>query len=75
MGVWGVAFSRDRQFLASASADRSVKIWDLDTGKILQNFKHSDEVISVTFSPNRRLIVAGNLRGEIKVWQSDYFSD
>ncbi|MEH2311427.1 MAG: hypothetical protein V7K35_08485 [Nostoc sp.] len=34
--VFSVAFSPDRQFLASASADRTIKLWSPHTGQCLK---------------------------------------
>ncbi|KAF1967661.1 HET-domain-containing protein, partial [Bimuria novae-zelandiae CBS 107.79] len=50
-GVTSVAFSHDSARLASASYDRTVKIWDASSGACLQTLEgHSDEVTSVAFS-------------------------
>src|SRR6266536_2025383 len=47
-GVWSVAFSHDSTWLASASGDRTVKIWNVSSGACLQTLEgHSDYVSSV----------------------------
>jgi len=33
--VWGVAASPDSRFLVSGSADQTVRLWEIDTGKLL----------------------------------------
>lgn len=33
--VWGVAASSDSRFLVSGSADQTVRLWEIDTGKLL----------------------------------------
>ena len=49
--VSSVAFSHDSTQLASASHDRSVKIWDAGSGKCLQTLKgHNHRVTAVAFS-------------------------
>src|ERR1051326_2837343 len=46
--VWSVAFSRDLTRLASASVDKTVRIWDAHSGVCLQALEgHSGSVMSV----------------------------
>jgi WD40 repeat protein len=47
--------SADGKRLLSASSDRTVRLWDLASGKELQVYEgHTDEVRSATFSPDGR---------------------
>jgi WD40 repeat protein len=75
-GVEGVCFSPDGTRLASASYDRTVKIWDSTSGQELLTLKgQPGEVLGVCFSPyGTRLASAsnegGNKPGEVKVWDS-----
>ncbi|KAF2136035.1 uncharacterized protein K452DRAFT_354116, partial [Aplosporella prunicola CBS 121167] len=51
--VRSVTFSPDSTRLASASGDKTVKIWDPTSGNCLQTLEgHSSSVNSVTFSPD-----------------------
>ncbi len=40
--VFGLALSKDGKFLASSSSDRTVKLWDVATGKVLRDFQNPD---------------------------------
>jgi WD40 repeat protein len=58
--VNGLAFSPDGGLLASAGGDRTIKVWDLSTGKVKFNFDGlPGGVFSVAFSPDGRQLAAG----------------
>ena len=51
--VMAVAFSLDGKLLASASSDRTVRLWDAGSGAPLQALGgHSSYVYTVAFSPD-----------------------
>jgi WD40 repeat protein/serine/threonine protein kinase len=74
--VWRVAFSPDNRYLASASWDSTVKVWDLtalDPAEPVTLRGHTGFVFSVAFSPDgRRLASASGYadHGEVKVWDA-----
>jgi WD40 repeat protein/tRNA A-37 threonylcarbamoyl transferase component Bud32 len=70
-GVESVAFSPDGQSVASSSADQTVMISELTTGKLLKTFSdHSDIVVSVAFSPDDQYLASGSADQTIKIWDS-----
>ena len=66
--VDSVSFSRDGQTIATASADNSVKLWNIE-GQLLKTFKgHTDTVYSVSFSPDGQTIATASDDKTVKLW-------
>lgn len=63
--------SSDGQFALSASWDKSLRLWDLNTGLTTRRFVgHTGDVLSVSFSPDNRQIVSGSRDRTIKLWNT-----
>jgi WD40 repeat protein len=59
------------KFLASASADKRVKKWDLDTREdVLTLTGHQDEVVDVAYSPNGLFIASASLDETVRIWNA-----
>ncbi len=68
--VRSAAFSPDGKTLVSGGGwmDRTIRVWDVETGALLKtlNIRSGDYV--VTFSPDGKTLVSGDHRGEIRFW-------
>jgi len=80
---WQLALSPDGKRLATTTGqylpggwkyepapetEPSVKVFDTSTGNRLSAFSHTPPVMSCAFSPDGQHLAAGNLMGEVRVW-------
>jgi WD40 repeat protein len=67
--ITSMVLSRDGRTALSGSTDRTVKLWDTDTGGLLRTFKgHASEVSSVVMFPDDRAVISGSRDGTIRLW-------
>jgi WD40 repeat protein len=68
-GVYNVAFSPDGRLLATASLDRTARVWDPATGDCLRTLTgHTNTVWAVAFSPDGRLLATASPDMTARVW-------
>lgn len=69
--VSDVVVSSDGQFALSGSWDKTLRLWDLNTGQTTRTFKgHTKDVLSVAFSSDNRQIVSASRDNTIRLWNT-----
>jgi len=69
--VTAVTWSPDSTRIASASYDKTVRIWNVSTGDNLFTYRgHSDRVLSVAWSPDGKRIASASTDRTVQVWDA-----
>jgi WD40 repeat protein len=64
--VESVAFARDGKWVMSGSLDRTLRLWELATGRCIRTFEgHTAEVLSIALSADERWALSGSSEGSI----------
>ncbi|HAG83029.1 MAG TPA: WD40 repeat domain-containing protein, partial [Cyanobacteria bacterium UBA12227] len=64
--------SPDGKTIATASGDKTIKLWDSSNGKLLHSLEgHNEWVHTVTFSPDSKTIATASLGKTVKIWGLD----
>jgi len=67
--VTSVAFDAAGERLASSSADRTVRVWEVSSGAQLQAFKgHTFPALAVAFSPDGTQLASAGEDGTVRFW-------
>jgi WD40 repeat protein len=58
--------------VATGGNDLEIRLWSTQTGKLLRSFTgHEKHVYSLLFHPDGKLLLSGDLKGVVKVWDVD----
>lgn len=70
--IFDIAISPDQKLLATASADKLIKVWDLKTQKLNRTLEgHTGYALTAAFSPESDRIATSGDDQVIKVWELD----
>jgi WD40 repeat protein len=68
--IGDLASSPDGRFLATASKDRTVRVWDLQTGQeVWSEVAHTNETLCVAFSPDGDTVATTGADGMLRLWR------
>ena len=68
-GVWSTTFSPSARTVCSASGDRTVRIWNIDTLQCVRALEgHSASVLRACFLPSGDQVMSSAADGLIKLW-------
>lgn len=70
--IRSVCFSPDGMTLATGAEDRTIKLWDVQSGTIRHNLQgHELDIYSLDYSKDGRLIVSGSGDRRVKIWEAE----
>lgn len=70
--ILSVAYCPDRSRIVSSSVDKTIRIWNVATGKELTVLKgHTDPVSSVAISLDGSIIVSSSFDKTVRVWDAE----
>ncbi len=70
--IWAVRFSHDGKYVATGSADRSFKVWDVATRQLLLSYdRNEDHVTAFDLLPTENTAIIGTRLGELYLLNLD----
>jgi WD40 repeat protein/GTPase SAR1 family protein len=65
----------DGRLLASASNDRTVRVWDPETGAEVRVLPTNERALTVAWSADGALLAAATIGGAIQIWETDGWAE
>ncbi|MEZ6113221.1 MAG: WD40 repeat domain-containing protein [Pirellulaceae bacterium] len=70
--VYALAFSPDGMWAASAGADQTVRIWNVETGQVAKQLSgHAAAVYGLAFQADSKQLVSASADGSARLWNVD----
>ena len=67
--MWAVAFAPDGLTLGSGGVDRFVRLWDIETGRMLKSLRgHTHDIRAIVFTPDGQTLATGSEDRTIRMW-------
>jgi WD40 repeat protein len=68
--VWSVAFTPDSKAVLSGGGDRTARLWDARSGKLLQSLQgHKGPVNAVALSADGAMLATGGEDMSVRLWR------
>jgi WD40 repeat protein len=69
--VMALAFSPAGEWLAAATSDRNVRLWDVSKGEVIRAMKgHGDLITSLAVSVDGKILATGSADKTVKLWDT-----
>jgi WD40 repeat protein len=68
--VYSVAFSNGGKWIASASFDQTVMVWDVASGQRIDSLVGTNKMNAAVFSPDDRFLATAGGDGDVRLWDT-----